>query len=169
MNLKTLVGTGRIGRGTFWATTVVALLANFVMAAATNIGLPFVVWAVIHILTLCVWLLVCVARTRDMGRSGWFGLLVLVPIANIVVVFWLGCSRNIEDTLAAEAEANGAIITVLEHGPRWMSLIEISDALGGDWERAVVCIREMASRGELSTNGLDGRERRYGLSPRHLA
>ena len=82
----------RIGRPTFWLAVAGLLLVSFVWRAAT----PEIVGLVGQALILALWLPVAAGRARDMGRSGWFGLLILVPIANLAVFLWLGCSRGKE-------------------------------------------------------------------------
>ena len=170
MNLKTIANT-RVDRHTFWVIFAVVVLANVVLRAVVDAAdLSPARWAVSLALVWGIWLLVAAGRARDMGRSGWFALLTLIPVANLAVVFWLGCSRNAEDAIAAEAAANAAVLAVLEGGPQWMSLIEISAALGDDTslvlprERTATRVRMLDAQGTLTNNGLQGRERRYRIA-----
>ena len=160
-NLKTLANT-RVDRPTFWIIFAVVLLASFVVRVVVDsAGLSPARWAVPLALVWVIWSLVCAARAHDMGRSGWFGLLVLLPLVGLCVVLWLGFSRRWEDALAAEVAANNKVIAALEGGPCWMSLIEIAERAGGDWELTILRVRQLDAQGTLTNNGLQGRERRY--------
>ena len=168
--LKTLANT-RVDRPTFWIIFAVVVLASFVVkVVADGGGISSARGAVSVALIWGIFSLVAAGRARDMGRSGWFGLLTLIPLAGIAVVFWLGCSRTAEDALAAEVAANAAVLAVLEGGPRWMSLLEISNALGDDAslilpiERTAARIRALDARGALTNNGQDGQARRYRIA-----
>ena len=141
------------------------MLASFVVkVVADGGGISSARWAVSLILTWGVFSLVAAGRARDMGRSGWFALLMLIPVANLAVVLWLGCSPRVEDAAAAEAAANAAVIAAFGHGSRWMSLIEISAALGDDWEATILRVRMLDAQGMLTNNGLQGQERRYRIA-----
>ena len=74
----------RIGRPAFWLAVAGLLLASFVLRAAA----PEAVWLVGQALILTLWLPVAGARARDMGQSGWFGLITLFPLAGLAVVGW---------------------------------------------------------------------------------
>ena len=147
----------RVGRPLFWLSVAGLLLASF----ALRVAAPESVWLVAQAIFLAIWLPVAAARARDMGRSGWFGLLVLLPFAGLAVVVWLGASRRIEDALAAEEAANAAVLAVFGSGPCWLTLIEIATAHGGDWDRTILRVRELDARGTLVNDGKRGRERRY--------
>ena len=164
MNLKTIANT-RVDRLTFWIIFAVVLLASFIVkVVADGGGISSARWVVSLILIWGIFSLVAAGRARDMGRSGWFALLMLIPVANLAVVFWLGCSRSIEDAIAAEAAANAAVLAVLAGGPQWMSLLEISAALGDDWEATILRVRMLDAQGMLTNNGLQGQERRYRIA-----
>ena len=168
--MRTIANT-RVDRHTFWFIFTVVVVANFVLRAVVDAAdLSPARWVVSLILIWGIFSLVAAGRARDMGRSGWFALLMLIPVANLAVVFWLGCSRNVEDAIAAEAAANAAVLAVLEGGPQWMSLIEISAALGNDTslvlprERTATRVRMLDAQGTLTNNGLEGQERRYRIA-----
>ena len=80
---------GRIGRSRYWiaivALYVVGLLGGF---ATVSAGISPIVLAII---IGPIGLLVCAARARDMGRSGWLCLLTLIPVVGWIAVIWLGC------------------------------------------------------------------------------
>lgn len=168
--LKTLANT-RVDRPTFWIIFVVVVLANVVVRAAVDAaGLSSARWMVPLALIWGIWSLVAAGRARDMGRSGWFGLLILVPVVNLAVVLWLGCSPRLEAALAAEVAANAAVLAVLEGGSQWMSLVEISAALGDDSslilprEKTAARLRQLDAQGTLTNNGQEGQARRYRIA-----
>ena len=171
MRVVRTVANTRVDRLTFWVIFIVVVLANVVLRAVVDAAdLSPARWAVSLALVWGIWLLVAAGRARDMGRSGWFALLTLIPVANLAVILWLGYSRNVEGFLAAEAAANAAVLAVLEGGPQWMSLIEISIALGDDTslilprERTAMRVRQLDAQGMLTNNGLQGRGRRYRIA-----
>ena len=97
--LKTLANT-RVDRHTFWIIFAVVVLASFVVkVVADGGGISSARGAVSVALIWGIFSLVAAGRARDMGRSGWLALLTLIPVANLAVVLWLGCSRSAEDSL----------------------------------------------------------------------
>ena len=170
MILRTIANT-RVDRHTFWIIFAVVVLASFVVkVVADGGGISPARGAVSVALIWGIFSLVAAGRARDMGHSGWFALLTLIPLAGIAVVFWLGCSRRLEDALAAEVAANAAVLATFERGPQWMSLIEISNALGDDaslilpMEKTAARIRALEAQGTLTNNGQDGQARRYRIA-----
>ena len=166
-NLKTLANT-RVDRPTFWIIFAVVVLASIVVRVVVDAaGLSSARWVIPLALIWGIWSLVAAGRARDMGRSGWFGLMTLFPLVGLAVVVWLGCSPRVEDALAAEVAANNKVIAVPEDGPYWMSLIEISNALGDDSslilhrEKTAARVRALDAKGTLTNNGQDGQARRY--------
>ena len=147
----------RIGRPAFWLAVAGLLLASFVLRAAA----PEAVWLVGQALILTLWLPVAGARARDMGQSGWFGLITLFPLAGLAVVGWLGASRPGWAAAAAEDAANAAVLATFEQGPCWLSVLEIAERAAGDWEATILRVRQLDAKGTLTNNGLQGRERRY--------
>ena len=172
MILKTLANT-RVDRHTFWIIFAVVVLASFVVkVVADGGGISSARGAVSVALIWGIFSLVAAGRARDMGRSGWLALLMLVPVVNLAVVLWLGCSPRLGegDALAAEVAAVLAVLAVLEGGPQWMSLIEISNAFGKG--RALILpletiearVRALEASGRLTNNGQDGQARRYRIA-----
>ena len=80
--------TGTTERPTFWwfLLAVVMVLATAQLVAGATIALPF------HLAQLAVLLplaAACCRRLRDAGRSPWWTLIALVPVAGIVALLWL--------------------------------------------------------------------------------
>ena len=168
--MRTIANT-RVDRHTFWIIFAVVVIASFVVkVVADGGGISSARGAVSVALIWGIFSLVAAGRARDMGRPGWFALLMLIPLAGIAVVFWLGCSRTAEGFLAAEVAANAAVLAVMEGGPQWMSLLEISNALGDDaslilpTERTAARVRALDAQGALTNNGQDGQARRYRIA-----
>lgn len=96
---------GRIDREQFWVYGFLALAGLHVALAAAAfvarifvgiladvlIGLP---WMALIALTPYIMAVVCAKRTRDMGRSGWWGLLSLIPIVGIVYWLYIGIAKG---------------------------------------------------------------------------
>ena len=75
---------GRATRSEYWWWTLCVVLAS---AAASTIGDQ--VGALLSLATLLPSLAVCARRLHDTDRSGWWQLLMLVPIIGwIVILFW---------------------------------------------------------------------------------
>ena len=100
---------GRIGRKTFWLATLVIFLAGLVisaiMAFADEMG------AILYLATFWPYLAIGVKRCHDRDQSGWWMLLLFVPVVGF---FWwfiaLGClsgtqgaNRFGEDPLAGDS------------------------------------------------------------------
>ena len=89
MHLKELFNfSGRIGRGEFWAVTVPLSVVTVVLffigqsvPAILVIGLVPAAW---------IGLATSVKRLHDIGASGWWVLLNIVPIASLVMFLVLG-------------------------------------------------------------------------------
>lgn len=82
--------TGRAGRAEFWFFTLFMVLA-LTVAKVVDVGWGMPggqgpVSGIVGILTLVPALAVSVRRLHDVGRSGWWGLLYLVPLIGVVVL-----------------------------------------------------------------------------------
>jgi uncharacterized membrane protein YhaH (DUF805 family) len=84
--------SGRISRSTFWLRFYVPAMVITMLAAMADIGLGTfnkefsvgLVGGVVGILLLYPCIIAYVKRSHDRNRSGWFVLLLLVPLVN----FW---------------------------------------------------------------------------------
>lgn len=104
---KFLSLSGRIGRVRYLAygfgagllmIPVVALLGALgaLVGGSAASGVGFIGVALGYILYLvAIWSQVA-RRLNDMGKTGWMGLLMLVPIVNIIFAFWLLLGRGDE-------------------------------------------------------------------------
>ena len=99
---KVLIGRqGCAPRIVFWGTWAALLLGAILVAQVWKVTLslsnPTLSYTMIYGwwgIATYVWLLVASCRARDMGRSGWWALLTLIPLLGIAAAFWLGCART---------------------------------------------------------------------------
>lgn len=95
MELRSLLFSfyGRIGRGQFWLGTFFAFLIGLVLIVPavlieeTTEGLSIILMLAGQILSTIVSLAVDVKRCHDRGKSGWWVLLLFIPLVGIV--WWL--------------------------------------------------------------------------------
>lgn len=82
---------GRIRRSRFWATNIAIILA---LLAAGLLGPIFTFIIIIP----AIWFAFdnCVKRLHDLGKSGWWVWLLLVPIVNIVLFIYLAFFKGQE-------------------------------------------------------------------------
>lgn len=82
---------GRIRRARFWATNIAIILA---LLAAGLLGPIFTLIIIIP----AIWFTFdnCVKRLHDLGKSGWWVWLLLVPIVNIVLFIYLAFFKGQE-------------------------------------------------------------------------
>lgn len=82
---------GRIRRSRFWATNIAISLA---LLAAGLLGPIFTFIIIIP----AIWFTFdnCVKRLHDLGKSGWWVWLLLVPIVNIVLFIYLAFFKGQE-------------------------------------------------------------------------
>ena len=82
---------GRIRRSRFWATNIAISL---VLLAAGLLGSIFTFIIIIP----AIWFAFdnCVKRLHDLGKSGWWVWLLLVPIVNIVLFIYLAFFKGQE-------------------------------------------------------------------------
>lgn len=90
---------GRIGRKTYWLTTlaivaallVVQVLAVVMASLSETMGMIGAILALVVCLTLLVpSFAVAAKRWHDLGKSGWWTLLMFVPIANLYALVMVG-------------------------------------------------------------------------------
>ena len=95
---------GRIPRRQYWAVFGIQMgvglafvfIAGLIAAAMNAPGMAIALLVPYYIASLWVGLAVGVKRCHDRGRSGWFMLLGLVPIANIWLIIEILCLRGTE-------------------------------------------------------------------------
>lgn len=81
---------GRISRSHYWGSVGLLFLAGAVLGVFTPIAESGLI-IVVRLLFTVLYFFIAIKRFHDLGKSGYFALLTLVPIVNIlVVVFWLG-------------------------------------------------------------------------------
>lgn len=100
MNFKKLFLklNGRIGRRTFWISIIILLVAQILITIILQLmGLSRInedgtqniyFWvSLLIVLTIFLWPIMCVSTKRyhDRGRSGWWQLVLLIPVGGLVV------------------------------------------------------------------------------------
>ena len=93
--LKSAVFAGaRCTRAPYWITMGALLIANVVVNKAL---LPTLEWPVVLVVAIgwvvvssYIWLVVCAARMRDAGESGWLALMTLIPLVGWIMALWYG-------------------------------------------------------------------------------
>ena len=83
--LKSAVFAGaRCTRAPYWVTIGILLVGKLVVNKAV---LPTLEWPVLLVVAIgwvivssYIWLVVCAARMRDAGESGWLALMTLIPL-----------------------------------------------------------------------------------------
>jgi len=99
MNLMKLFTTydGRISRSQYWIGFLVFVVVAFVVGLALGAmgsggnGEPGILEILLNIALIPLVFAVYIKRFHDLGKSGWFSLLLIVPLVNILVgIFWLG-------------------------------------------------------------------------------
>ncbi len=90
--------SSRARRSEYWAAW--ALAVGAVLVGALLDGATFGDVALFSLLALGVWIWLfwgaSINRFHDMGRSGWFFLLFLIPLVNVGVFLWLGIGEGDE-------------------------------------------------------------------------
>jgi|RhiMethySRZTD1v2_1073278.scaffolds.fasta_scaffold907687_2 uncharacterized membrane protein YhaH (DUF805 family) len=118
MNLIKLLWSfyGRIGRLTYFG----GIMLNLASTAAVFVALYFLEpsvpeWVLgliaLTVLPFSIWISLALAAKRfhDTGASGWFGLLLFIPLVGIVVGFYLLFARGEDrDNQYGPAQANGS-------------------------------------------------------------
>lgn len=78
----------RLSRGGFWFLTAVVWLAFYLLSNAVGSGAwAFLTWPV-NGLALMSLVLLCIKRLHDRSYSGWYFLLVLIPVAGALWLLW---------------------------------------------------------------------------------
>lgn len=79
---------GRISRGGFWLHGLIAWMVLYLAWAAAGPAPSVVLAWLINGPVLAALILLCIRRLHDRNRSGWWLLLVLVPVAGALWLAW---------------------------------------------------------------------------------
>ncbi|WP_330343154.1 DUF805 domain-containing protein [Streptomyces sp. NBC_00557] len=78
---------GRAAREEYWAFTLISVMLAFTLAGVeTAIGIRPVLTAAYSLAVLLPSMAVAVRRLHDTGRTGWWLLLALIPVAGAIVL-----------------------------------------------------------------------------------
>lgn len=89
---------GRASRSEYWYFTLFMLILNLIsgVIAGASLGVLAVLPMVLIIALLLPSLAVSVRRLHDLDKSGWWVLIILIPlIGGLVLLFW-ACQRGTE-------------------------------------------------------------------------
>lgn len=82
---------GRARRSEYWYFTLFNLIVSFILSMITvwiDSKIPLYIWQIALILP-CI--AVAIRRLHDTGRSGWFYLLVLIPLVGSIILIVFYC------------------------------------------------------------------------------
>jgi len=96
---------GRARRSEYWYFTLMNLII-FIIAAILDsaLGLNFaplpygLIYAAVAVLTIIPGLAVAVRRLHDVGKSGWFYFIVLIPLVGAIWLLVLFCTEGEQGT-----------------------------------------------------------------------
>ncbi|MBU1425493.1 MAG: DUF805 domain-containing protein [Gammaproteobacteria bacterium] len=75
---------GRAGREEFWQFTLINIFVTIILYASMND-----LWAVYTVAVLIPSIAVSVRRLHDIDRSGWWFLIAIVPVIDVVLLFMM--------------------------------------------------------------------------------
>lgn len=78
----------RLSRGNFWILAVVVWLVFYLLSNATAADArAFLVWPFNGLVILSL-VLLCIRRLHDRGYSGWYFLVILIPVLGALWLLW---------------------------------------------------------------------------------
>ena len=82
---------GRARRSEYWYFTLFNIIINSILGALAQRFSAFGILASLYSLAVLIpGIAVCTRRLHDTNRSGWFQLLVLIPlVGSIILIIWL--------------------------------------------------------------------------------
>jgi len=92
--------SGRAGRREFWTFTLVNLVINLIInALAKQVGLFSIVGLLFSLAIFVPGLAVGIRRLHDTGKSGWYFLLMLIPVIGwlALIIFMVQPSSEAND------------------------------------------------------------------------
>ena len=112
MNPYAQVEYGGIRRLNFFLKNILCFLILFVLAMI-GVSIEYWVFIVLAVIAFIVFYVrICVQRLNNMGASGWWVLLILVPIANsILQIVLLSCPEGYKDH--KKMDTGGIIVAVI--------------------------------------------------------
>lgn len=89
MNLARFFGAGgRVSRGQFWLQAVILWGVLYVLSALLGpLTTGIVVWLVNGVILIAL-VMLCIRRLHDRDYNGWWLLVVLIPVAGALWLFW---------------------------------------------------------------------------------
>ncbi|CUW37438.1 putative inner membrane protein [Magnetospirillum sp. XM-1] len=101
--VKTCIGKyatfqGRASRSEYWFFALFNIILSMIasVVAGASLGVLSVLPAILMIGLFVPSLAVSVRRLHDLGKSGWWFLIILIPVIGGLVLLWWFCQRGTE-------------------------------------------------------------------------
>lgn len=91
---KYAVFDGRARRQEFWMFTLFNVIASIICSIIDNLAGTTIVATVYSLAVLLPCISVNVRRLHDIGRSGWWLLISLIPIIGTIVIIYWACQDS---------------------------------------------------------------------------
>lgn len=86
---------GRIGRKSFWIGVLILFAINIALAVA--LGTESAISGIISLISIVPAVMVYIKRCHDRGKSGWWCLLLLIPLVGLIwIIIDLGILKGDE-------------------------------------------------------------------------
>jgi uncharacterized membrane protein YhaH (DUF805 family) len=111
--VKLFAVSGRIGRARYIVYSILvqfALILPAMALVALSPGPGLAVLAVAYIATFVISIMLTIQRSHDFNMTGWFSLLVFVPLANLV--FWFLPGTDGPNRFGAKTQPNSTRVIV---------------------------------------------------------
>jgi uncharacterized membrane protein YhaH (DUF805 family) len=89
---------GRAARSEYWYFTLFMFILNLIsgVIAGASLGVLAVLPMVLMIALFLPSLAVSVRRLHDLDKSGWWVLIILIPVIGFLILLWWACQRGTE-------------------------------------------------------------------------
>ncbi len=92
---KYAVFNGRARRKEYWMFALFNTIISIVLALVDNIlGTSSIISSIYSLAVLIPSIALCVRRLHDVGKSGWWYFLILIPLVGIIWLFILFCTDS---------------------------------------------------------------------------
>jgi len=111
--VKLFAVSGRIGRARYIVYSILvqfALILPAMALVALSPGPGLVVLAVAYIATFVISIMLTIQRSHDFNMTGWFSLLVFVPLVNLL--FWFAPGTDGHNRFGAKTQPNSTRVIV---------------------------------------------------------
>lgn len=144
MTLKSLFSfQGRFSRSQFWlwgfglpalvGVLCVGLISALMLPSSDSDGVVgiFIVIGILYLPLTFVGIAGSVKRLHDLGRSGWWYLLTLIPLVNVGFVIWIGAFKGLRDPNQYGYNPLKVPAKIIDEKYYWWELIGVSGQYKG--------------------------------------